>query len=41
MKKNIYMQPELKVVELKAMASLLSGSPVNNHLQGEQVDEAW
>jgi len=41
MKKTLYDQPTIKVVELKTCYHLLSGSEVKSTLQAEEVEDAW
>ena len=41
MNKKEYMEPTMKIVQLKHRTSLLSGSNISNKLQEEEVDDAW
>lgn len=39
MKKKQYMQPQTEVVEIKASAQLLAGSPAGSQVYDEDADE--
>ena len=39
--KKDYIQPAITVIILKQQLPLLSGSDLNDKLQGEEVEEAW